>query len=56
MKISKKDRDVLRKLAGEVKEISQKSLWKEKIELWKKHNKLEKVRPMVMIFLEDGDV
>jgi len=56
MKISKKDRDVLRKLAGEVKEISQKSLWKEKIELWKKHNKLEKVRPMVMIFFEDGDV
>lgn len=56
MKVNKKEKEVLRELGKKVREIAEQPVWKEKIELWKRHNKLEKTRPMVMIFLEDGDV
>lgn len=48
----KKDIDIIRKLAEKVKEISLPEKQKEKIEIWKRHNKLERVRPLVLIFPE----
>lgn len=56
MKVSKKEKETLRELGKKVKEIAEQPIWKEKIELWKKHNGLERTRPMIMMFLEDGDV
>jgi len=56
MGISEKDKTILRDLAKKVKEISLNPIWQEKINLWKTHNKLGKTRPMVMIYLGDGDV
>ncbi len=49
MMIREKDRNILRKLASEQAEIAALPVHKEKIELWKKLNGLEPVRPMVMI-------
>ena len=42
------ERSYLRELARRVKEISDRPLWKEKTELWRKMNTLEKVRPLVL--------
>jgi hypothetical protein len=41
-------KDYIRKLAHSVKEISENPIWKEKSDLWKKMNSLEKVRPLVL--------
>jgi len=48
-KISEHDKTVLRKLAQRQAEISGLAINKEKIEMWRKLNSLEKVRPMVWI-------
>ncbi|MGB9678181.1 MAG: hypothetical protein ACPLZ9_06125, partial [Candidatus Ratteibacteria bacterium] len=47
-----KDYTIIRKLAEKVKEIANHPVQKEKAEIWKKHNKLERVRPLVLIFPE----
>ncbi len=49
MKISPNDRPILRQLAEQVAEIAALSIHKEKKELWRRLNDLEKVRPMVWI-------
>ncbi|MDD5604044.1 MAG: hypothetical protein PHG48_08255, partial [Eubacteriales bacterium] len=46
------ERQLLRKLALRVKEIAMRPSQSVKIDLWRKHNKLEKVRPMVLAFPE----
>jgi len=49
IKVSQKDKDILRKLAGEVGEIAALKVHKEKERLWWKLNGLESERPMVWI-------
>ncbi len=50
--LTDKERQVLRHLAAKVFEYSQDPVQKQKRELWKKHNNLERIRPMVMVFPE----
>ena len=50
--VSKKDKSILRGLACRVAEIGDLSLQEEKAEMWRRHNGLERVRPMVLIFPE----
>lgn len=49
MKIPENDRSVLRKLAERVAEIAALPVHKEKADLWRRLNNLEKVRPLVWI-------
>ena len=49
MLVNKKDRDILRTLAGQVAEIAVLPVQQETISLWKALNGLKPVRPMVMI-------
>ena len=49
MFVSKKDRDILRELAGQIAEIAALPAQQETIALWKALNRLKSVRPMVMI-------
>ena len=49
MKISKNDRSILRQLAEKVAEITALTIHKEKMELWRRLNDLEQVRPLVWI-------
>lgn len=51
--ISSKDREYLRSLAKKVKEISDNDIFLEKIDLWKKLNKLQSKRPMVLCAITD---
>lgn len=52
--LNNKEREYLRNLAKEVIEISHKPEQGEKRKLWYRHNKLEKVRPMFLVFPEDS--
>lgn len=52
MPISARDRQVLRDLAKRVAEIAAMPIQAERRELWKRHNRLERVRPMVLVFPE----
>src|SRR5262245_41619797 len=47
--VSAQDREVLRRLGGEVARIAALPVQKEKIRLWKACNSLKPIRPMVMI-------
>lgn len=49
MKISQKDKTILRKLAGKQAEIAELPVHKEKIALWTKLNGLKKTRPLIWI-------
>ena len=49
IKLSQKDKDILRRLAGEVAEIASLDTHKEKAQLWRKLNDLKSERPMVWI-------
>ena len=49
VKLSAGDRDILRRLAGELAAIAALPIHKEKARLWQKLNDLESVRPMVWI-------
>ncbi|UCE06733.1 MAG: hypothetical protein JSW07_01445 [bacterium] len=49
MKISQNDRSILRHLAEKIAEIAVLPIHKEKVELWRRLNDLEPVRPMVWI-------
>jgi hypothetical protein len=48
------ERNVLRDLAKRVVEIAAEPIQAERINLWKKHNRLQPVRPMVLVFPEGG--
>ena len=50
--ISSKDRVTLRDLAGRVADIAALPIQAERRELWKKHNSLRPVRPMILVFPE----
>ncbi len=49
IKLTQKDKDVLRRLAEEVARIAAADVHKEKVQMWNKLNRLESVRPMVWI-------
>ena len=49
VKISPPDKEILRRLAGEVAEISQLPIHRERARLWQKLNDLESERPMIWI-------
>ena len=51
--LTKEQRTYLRDLAKQVREISQHGIWEEKRRLWKKLNRLESERPMVMCIVTD---
>ncbi|MCM8804647.1 MAG: hypothetical protein NC833_05295 [Candidatus Omnitrophica bacterium] len=48
----KRDFEIIRRIAQKVKEIADHPIQKEKIEIWKKHNNLERVRPLILTFPE----
>ena len=50
--IASEDRTIIRDLAKHVAEIADLPIMAERRELWKKHNSLESVRPMILIFPE----
>jgi len=50
--IRQKDRDLLRDLARRVAEIAALPVMAERREMWKLHNSLRRVRPMVLVFPE----
>lgn len=52
--LSKEERESLRSLARKVSEIANNPKQEEKRNLWYRHNRLEKVRPMVLVFPEDS--
>ncbi len=52
--ISQKEREVLRRLAARVAELSLRPIEKEKRDLWYRHNALEKTRPLVFCDPENG--
>lgn len=49
-----KERELLRNLAKRVAELANNPQQDMKRELWRKHNSLQRVRPMVLAFPEDG--
>ncbi len=52
MRITKKDREILRDLAKRAAEIAALPTQAERIALWKKHNSLAPCRPMILVFPE----
>ena len=50
--ISSQDREILRSLAGEVRQISELPVMQERKTLWYAHNALEPIRPMVLCYPE----
>ncbi len=51
-RLTAKDRQILRELAKRVAEIGADPIQKEKADHWRRHNDLERVRPMVLAFPE----
>ena len=49
MTVPSPDRDVLRRLAGEVADIAALDVHRQKADLWRRLNRLEKIRPLVWI-------
>lgn len=52
MPISPKDREILRDLARRVAEIAELPIMAERRSLWQRHNDLERVRPLILVFPE----
>lgn len=52
MALEPRDKQILRKLASQVAEIAHHPRQAERREMWKQHNLLEKVKPMVLVFPE----
>jgi hypothetical protein len=50
--VSPKDRSLLRDLAKRVAEIAALPVQAQRRELWRRHNRLERVRPMILVFPE----
>lgn len=53
-KLTADEKTLLRDLAGQVAEIAALPCQAEKRELWFKHNRLEKTRPLMLVFPEDS--
>jgi len=51
-KLTAADREILRNLARRVAEIGNDPVQQEKVEMWYRHNDLDRVRPMVLTFPE----
>ena len=54
MNIPDKDKTILRDLARRAAEIGNLPIQQQKADMWRRHNDLERVRPMVLIFPEGG--
>jgi hypothetical protein len=54
MTTSPKDRKIIRELARRVADIAQIPVMEERREMWRRHNRLERVRPMILVFPEGG--
>jgi hypothetical protein len=52
MSQNSKDRTILRDLAKKVAEIASQPIMEQRREMWKRHNRLERVRPMILVFPE----
>lgn len=52
MSMNHKDQTILRDLAKQVVEIADLPIMAERREMWKRHNRLERVRPMILVFPE----
>lgn len=52
MAITNKDKKIIRELAKKVQEVANHPEQKEKTKMWLRHNRLERVKPMVLIFPE----
>jgi hypothetical protein len=52
MSLNQKDKTLLRDLARQVAEIADSPIMAERREMWKRHNRLERVRPMILVFPE----
>jgi hypothetical protein len=50
--ITKEDRKILRDLAKRVAEIAELPIMEERRNMWKQHNQLRRVRPMILVFPE----
>jgi len=50
--ITKEDRKILRDLAKRVAEIAELPIMEERRNMWKQHNQLKRVRPMILVFPE----
>jgi len=50
--ISSEERKILRDLAKRISEISDMPVMNERRDMWKRHNQLEHIRPMVLVFPE----
>lgn len=54
LKVSSTEREVLRRLAGDVAALAMRPIESEKCKLWTKHNALEQTRPLVFCDPENG--
>lgn len=54
VKVSREDKAILRELAEKVKKLASEPCMEEKRQLWKKHNMLQKTRPLVFCDPENG--
>mgnify|MGYP005848740969 CR=1 FL=1 len=52
--ISSRDREILRALGRRVAELAARDIEREKMELWRRHNGLENVRPVIFCSPENG--
>lgn len=52
MTIAPRDRGILRALAGRVAEFASEPVMAQRREMWTRHNRLERVRPMILVFPE----
>lgn len=50
--IGSRDREIIRSLAVQVQEIASLPVMEQRREMWKRHNRLERVRPMILVFPE----
>lgn len=54
VKISESDKDILRGLAKEFRDLCERPCEQEKIKLWKDHNDLKDHRPLLLVDMENG--
>lgn len=54
--MDKRDKGILRDLAKQVAEIAALPIMDERRALWNRHNRLERVRPLILVFPEGSIV
>lgn len=54
IKISEKDKEILRDLAKKFRSLCERPCEQEKIKLWKMHNDLQDTRPLILVDMENG--